>query len=60
MDGCRRFCIEKFGEGQFADRGDRIETAWWLLAGAKDDLPGRKYVVERYPNGGIIVEVTPL
>jgi hypothetical protein len=60
MDRCRRSCFEKFGEGQFADRGDRIETAWWLLAGAKDDLPGRKYVVERYPNGGIIVEVTPL
>jgi len=60
MDACRRSCSEKFSGGQFADLGDHIETAWWLLAGAKDDLPGRKYVVERYPNGGIIVEVTPL
>jgi hypothetical protein len=34
--------------------------AWWLLEKNIDDLPGKKYVVERYPNGGMVVEVTPL
>jgi len=60
LERCRRFCSEEIGKESFSDLGDRIETAWWLLAGAAKDLPGRKYVVERYPNGGIVVEVTPL
>jgi len=59
-ESCRRFCSEEFEPGHYADLGDRIETAWWLLAEAKDYLPGKKYVVERYPDGGIVVEVTPL
>lgn len=40
--------------------GDQVEMAWWMLAEMRDQLPGRKFVVERYPNGGIILEVTPL
>lgn len=40
--------------------GDRIETAWWLLVEHAADLPGKKEIVERYPNGGMIVEVTPV
>jgi pyruvate formate-lyase activating enzyme-like uncharacterized protein len=60
LDTCRDLCREEFGAGNIADCGDRIETAWWLLAGARERLPGRKYVVERYPDNGIIVEVTPL
>ncbi|HOX34610.1 MAG TPA: 4Fe-4S cluster-binding domain-containing protein [Methanoregulaceae archaeon] len=59
-DVCRRFCQEELEPGQYIDLGDRIETAWWLLAAAKDRIPGKKYVVERYPDGGIVVEVTPL
>lgn len=39
---------------------DRIETAWWLLEKHADELPGKKNIIERYPNGGMIVEVTPL
>ncbi|OPY38730.1 MAG: Radical SAM superfamily protein [Methanoregula sp. PtaU1.Bin051] len=57
---CRDFCEREFGRENFKDLGDRIETAWWLLADGGDDLPGKKYVIERYPNGGIVVEVTPL
>ena len=38
----------------------RVETAWWVLADHAALVPGRKYVVERYPNGGMVVEVTPL
>jgi pyruvate formate-lyase activating enzyme-like uncharacterized protein len=40
--------------------GNRVEMAWWVLAELRDRLPGRKEIVERYPNGGIILEVTPL
>jgi pyruvate formate-lyase activating enzyme-like uncharacterized protein len=39
---------------------DRIEMAWWLLVDEPESFPGTKYIVERYPNNGIIVEVTPL
>lgn len=60
QESCRRYCAEEMEAGQYADLGDRIETAWWLLAKAKDHLPGKKYVIERYPGGGIVVEVTPL
>lgn len=59
-EACRSYCSREFGAGRFADLGDRIETAWWLLAGARADLSGKKYVVERYPDRGIVVEVTPL
>jgi len=38
----------------------RVEMAWWVLADHAALVPGRKYVVERYPNGGMVVEVTPL
>ena len=59
-DVCRKYCAREMETDQYVDLGDRIETAWWLLAGAKDQLPGKKYVIERYPHGGIVVEVTPL
>lgn len=37
-----------------------IEMAWWILIDRSDELPGKKYIVERYPNRGMIMEVTPL
>jgi len=39
---------------------DRIELAWWLLTEHAGELNGNKYVIERYPNGGMIVELTPV
>jgi hypothetical protein len=53
---CRKF----LADDEFADCGDRVETAWWLLEEFKDKIPGKKSVVERYPDGGMVVEVTPL
>jgi hypothetical protein len=53
---CRKF----LSEDEFADCGDRVETAWWLLEEYKDKIPGKKSVIERYPDGGMVVEVTPL
>lgn len=53
-------CCKVLDEGSFEDCGDHVEMAWWLLSEHADKLPGKKYVVERYPNGGMVVEVTPL
>ena len=39
---------------------DRIELAWWLLTEYPDHFPGQKEIIERYPNKGMIVEVTPV
>ena len=39
---------------------DRIETGWWMLEDIVDKFPGKAYIVERYPDEGIILEVTPL
>jgi pyruvate formate-lyase activating enzyme-like uncharacterized protein len=47
-------------EGSFEVSAGRVELAWWVLSEAAGDFPGKKYVVERYPNRGMIVEVTPL
>lgn len=54
------FFEERFEPGSFLVSGGRVETAWWLLEKYADELEGKKYVVERYPNGGMVVEVTPL
>jgi pyruvate formate-lyase activating enzyme-like uncharacterized protein len=55
-----QFCEQEFEPGCFEICGDRIEMAWWLLEKNCSELQGKKYVVERYPNGGMVVEVTPL
>jgi pyruvate formate-lyase activating enzyme-like uncharacterized protein len=54
------FFEERFEPGSFEMFGDRIETAWWLLEKYAGELDGKAYVIERYPNGGMIVEMTPL
>ncbi len=51
---------EGFETDLFEVCGDHLETAWWVLVEEAERLPGRKYVVERYPNQGMVVEVTPL
>jgi pyruvate formate-lyase activating enzyme-like uncharacterized protein len=39
---------------------DRVEMAWWILNEYSDSMAGKKYVIERYPDNGFIVEVTPV
>nr|WP_209690160.1 radical SAM protein [Methanomicrobium sp. W14] len=39
---------------------DHIELSWWLLTDYPNDFPGEKKIIERYPNNGMIVEVTPV
>ncbi len=48
------------GRGRYERRDGRIEMSWKYLAGHAPRWKGKKYVVERYPDGGIVVEVTPL
>ena len=55
-----RFMDERMEPGSYEDCGDRIELAWWLLEKYADEIAGKKYVIERYPNKGMVVEVTPV
>lgn len=52
--------LDLIEEEMYEDCGDHVDMAWWLLVEFADSLPGKKYIVERYPDGGMIVEVTPL
>lgn len=39
---------------------DHIEMAWWILDEFASRFPGEKQILERYPDNGILIEVTPL
>ena len=41
-------------------REGAIETAWWVITEFSDQLAGEKSIVERYPDRGLVVEVTPV
>jgi len=60
LTACADHCRKELGEDCYTACGDHIEVAWWALQELGEHLAGKKYVIERYPNGGIIVEVTPL
>jgi len=60
MEACTALCRDEFGDESCAPCGDHIDMAWWVLTHLSESLPGKKYIVERYPNGGMVVEVTPL
>jgi pyruvate formate-lyase activating enzyme-like uncharacterized protein len=59
-EACRQFCESTLEPGSYTICGEQIELAWWLLEKHAGDLTCRKFVVERYPDNGMIVEVTPL
>lgn len=54
------FCNERLEPDSFEIRDGHIEMAWWLLEKYAGELPGTRYVIERYPNRGMVVEMTPL
>jgi len=41
-------------------REGTVETAWWVITEFSDQLEGEKTIVERYPDRGLVVEVTPV
>jgi len=49
-----------YGAGMYEVRDGAIETAWWILVEEEGHIGGRKSVIERYPDRGIVVEVTPI
>jgi uncharacterized protein len=52
--------VRQLGPDMFEERDGGLETAWWILVKKGDEIKGKKTIIERYPNRGIIVEVTPL
>jgi len=46
--------------GSFEERDGCIELSPAALRKKAKRLPGKKYIVERYPNRGVVVEVIPL
>jgi pyruvate formate-lyase activating enzyme-like uncharacterized protein len=52
--------VRMLGPEMFEERDGALETAWWILAEKGKEIEGKKTIVERYPNRGIIVEVTPV
>jgi hypothetical protein len=54
------FFAERFEPDSYSVYPDKVEMAWWLLEKYADELEGKKYVIERYPNSGMVVEMTPL
>jgi pyruvate formate-lyase activating enzyme-like uncharacterized protein len=52
--------LDGLDEEDYALCEGRVELAWWALADRGAGVPGRRYVVERYPDRGMVVEVTPL
>jgi uncharacterized protein len=46
--------------GSYANCGDHIELSWKILHKQAELLTGESSIIERYPDHGMIVEVTPL
>jgi uncharacterized protein len=59
-DGEQSEVPEDLDDDLYTRFDDRIEMAWWVLESLVEVMPGKKYVVERYPDNGLVVEVTPL
>jgi pyruvate formate-lyase activating enzyme-like uncharacterized protein len=59
-DAILRVCHERLEPDSYEESETGIEMAWWLLEEYGNEMPGKKYVIERYPNRGMIVEMTPL
>jgi pyruvate formate-lyase activating enzyme-like uncharacterized protein len=55
-----QYCRSLMKKGHYQDCGDHLELSWKHLQRMAERMPGRKYIIERYPNGGIVVEVSPL
>ena len=52
--------LKRLKTGSFEDQGDHIELSWRVLRSSAETLSGESCIIERYPDRGIIVEVTPI
>jgi len=46
--------------GSYEECDGKIELSWRVLRKKANRFPGKKYIVERYPNRGVVLEVIPL
>ncbi|MFH0968135.1 MAG: 4Fe-4S cluster-binding domain-containing protein [Methanobacteriota archaeon] len=58
-DGVRADLPDNLDTDLYARFPDRVEMAWWILSEHAKNMDGKKYVIERYPDNGFVVEVTP-
>ena len=59
-DGHNESMPEDLDNNLYERFDDRIETGWWILEEIAGEITGPAYYVERYPDDGIIIEVTPV
>lgn len=52
--------VKALKKGTYEDHGDHVELSWRVLRSHAETLSGESSIIERYPDRGIIVEVTPL
>ncbi|MDD1713718.1 MAG: radical SAM protein, partial [Methanoregulaceae archaeon] len=52
--------VRALGEKMYEVRDGGIETASWVLFEQGQAVGGERSIIERYPDRGIVVEVTPL
>jgi len=52
--------LSRLDRDMYEVRGGDIETCWWVVTEYAGEIAGEKCIIERYPNRGIIVEVTPV
>ncbi|OPX71458.1 MAG: hypothetical protein A4E40_00757 [Methanoregulaceae archaeon PtaU1.Bin059] len=44
----------------YEEKDGAFETAWWVLTEFGNQIEGKKTIIERYPDRGLVVEVTPI
>ncbi|MDH7509618.1 MAG: radical SAM protein [Methanolinea sp.] len=52
--------LSRLDREMYEVRDGEIETLWWIVSEYSGEIGGEKCIIERYPDRGIIVEVTPV
>ena len=52
--------LKRLKTGTYEEQGDHVELSWRVLRSSAETLSGESCIIERYPDRGIIVEVTPI
>jgi hypothetical protein len=52
--------LSRLDRDMYEVRDGEIETLWWIVTKYSREIGGEKCIIERYPDRGIIVEVTPV
>ena len=61
IEGNPNLSVLELTEDMYTQYHDRIELAWWILEDIISDVSSyNPHIIERYPDGGHILEVIPL